>query len=209
MRYLLALCLPLLCLVLLVVLWCYPKTQQFNLADPLSDVRYYRGFGLTDERGLFGKYYYRIDTVLTLPEDGVCTIDYTDGSETHPFFACYPDGRIRAKGHCKVTLDNLRQPISMQNIIDGVFLSPDGSITSQIEDGTGVETYWTFDGIKIWEASKVMSQATRVTMWHRNGQLYVVEHYKHGKKDGNFRFYAPDGALNRTEVFEDGKEVKP
>ncbi len=164
-------CVCLLSLGVLVGVWWYPKVQPFNLADPLSPVRYYRGFGLTGKRGLFGKNFYRIDVVLTVPEDGWCKIDYRDGCDTHPFIAYYPDGGLRAKGYCTVTYDHLGQPMDLRKIVDARFHSPDGSLSSAVRNGSGVETYWTVDGIKLWEALRDNCQPTKITLWHRDGQL--------------------------------------
>jgi len=189
--------------------WWYPKKDKFFPDEPLGAIRYYRGFGLTDKPSIAGKRYYRLDVVLTCPEDGRCEVDFRYGREKHPFIALYPYGTIRAKGYCTVVLDHFGQPIDIGQITDGVFYSPSGRITTEVRDGTGVETYWSYAGIKIWEAHLKGGHRTRLTMWHRNGQLQMlVPKYKDGLRHGPVRYYAADGSLRCIVIFDKGLEVQ-
>ncbi len=204
--YLFAFCL--LCTSLLAAAWWYPKMNRNGLANPLGSIRHYRGFWLTDSRGLLGVNVFRIDVILTLPEDGSCMIEYRHGSEAHPFIAYYPDGQLRARGYCKVTYDHLGLPKDMGDIVDGTFVSPDGNIASELRGGTGIETFFTADGVKIWEAKQREGRRSRVTVWHRNGQIRVAETYTDGKRHGTFRYYSENGALRGTIMYKDGFEIE-
>jgi hypothetical protein len=123
-------------LTLLVAGWWYPKHNKFNLSDPYSIDLYYRGFGLTEQPGLFGKNYYLIKTILTYPEDGLCYIECCD-KKNNPFLAYYPNGNIRAKGSCILSYDQNRQPMCVLYVEDGIFYRPDEKTTSEMYNGAG------------------------------------------------------------------------
>jgi|GEM_PF-3148789 len=114
---------------LVLAVWWFPKSDIPYPDQPSMGLRWYRGFGLCDQPNILGKLYYRLDEVLTLPEDGLCHIDFRYGQEKHPFIAKYPDGRIRAKGLCKVIVDEYTgQPRGMDvtQVTDAEYYSPDG-----------------------------------------------------------------------------------
>jgi len=204
MRWILAVAVLGLCLMLILALLWHPRTSK------LGEWCYghYRGLGLTDDPGLLGKSYFRIEDVLTLPEDGSCSIDCADRKQSCPFVAHYPDGKIRARGRCDLLLDELEQPMGMGRITEGVFFDPTGTCTSRVQNGTGTETFWTFDGTKVWEARLQNSKRLKLTIWHRNGQLHTVYHYKNGRKHGSSDFYTEDGSLKASIIFADGLEVE-
>jgi len=174
-------------------------------------LRWYRGFGLCDQPNILGKLYYRLDEVLTLPEDGLCHIDFRYGQEKHPFIAKYPDGRIRAKGLCKVIVDEYTgQPRGMDvtQVTDAEYYSPDGKTKTVVQGGTGVETLWSRDGVKVWEVRLENGRRMELKTWYCNGKLQMwAPHFKDGKQDGPVYRYNEDGTLRVIVYYENGFEI--
>lgn len=198
--------------LILLVVWWLPKWDYIYLNQPWAGVRWYRGFGLCDQPNILGKLYYRIDHVLTFPEDGICHIEFSYNREKHPFIAWYPDGKLRAKGICKVIIDsNTNQPEFMDTtaIPDAEYYSPDGKIKTTVRNGTGVETYWSWDGVKVWELHLENGKRTQLRTWRRNGTLHMFAPcFKDNHHHGPVYFYDENGKVRLIIYYENGFEVK-
>ena len=196
--------------LLALALWWYPKWDLPYPDQPEMGRRWYRGFGLVDDRSIAGKLYYRIDEVLTLPEDGVCHIEFRYGREKHPFIARYPNGNIRAKGLCKVALiDGQPYAMDMTRISDAEYYSPDGKTKTVVQDGTGVETFWSADGVKVWEVHLENGKRTELKTWYRNGNRQIwAPHFKDGRVHGGEYHYNEDGTLRVIIYYENGFEKR-
>ncbi|MHC4260015.1 MAG: toxin-antitoxin system YwqK family antitoxin, partial [Planctomycetota bacterium] len=84
---------------------------------------------------------------------------------------------------------------------------PDGTLCSEVENGTGTQMYWTPQGTKIWELELVNFERVRHTMWYRNGQLYVTETLVNGLVDGPFVSYYRSGVKLREGAYSKGDRV--
>jgi hypothetical protein len=182
--------------------WC-PKRSK------ISDFSYgyYYGFGLTNECSWVGKRYFMIEEALSIPDDGWNRIDCSNYGDTCKFDAKYPDGAPRASGYCALLIDHHEQPCGMGDVRSGIFYDPGGKNSTQLLNGSGIETYWTAHGTKIFEAYWNDGKRVKLTVWHRNGQLQVVERLKNGNRDGEFQYYSQNGKLTNTIVFKDGFEI--
>ena len=84
---------------------------------------------------------------------------------------------------------------------------PDGSLGSEVIDGTGTQMIWAQDGTKIWELELVNYQRASHTMYYPNGQLLVHQEYKDGKVHGSCISYYPTGVKQTEGTYEAGEQT--
>ena len=138
---------------LLAVPYSWPKWEQLRSYVPRSDdnIGYYRGLGWGDEPGYFGKNFYR----FRVSAGGGEPIEYVDvdvfleQGDSSSFRAFYPDGTLRLEGvgsvefsgfHGNEPIPDFSYPKCQKSY------RPDGTLGSEIVDGTGVATIWRPDG---------------------------------------------------------------
>ncbi|MHB8974983.1 MAG: toxin-antitoxin system YwqK family antitoxin [Pirellulaceae bacterium] len=199
------------------VAYWYEKSVSLDDGGTL----FYRGFGIeTTEGTVLGRRYTRAVFAITVPEDGFCEVDFARsvtkrGTEYYPFIANYPDGSARAKGIGRFTItdgfvdregNRLQPSVALIKSGEGVFFQAGENVRSAVRDGTGVETFWTHAGVKVWELNLRDYEREKLTTWHRNGKLKAEYAFKDGSIHGIVRFYDPSGNLAVTVVYEDGKE---
>lgn len=202
-------------LTLVLVFYWYPKSVLLDDGGRL----FFHGFGVEDTRDtVLGRYYTRASFSITSPEDGVCEADLTrvvekDGREFYGFVAHYPNGRIRARGLGEVIISTgqvdgqgivMRPSVSLLDVAEGTFYHPQDNGQSIVRDGTGVETFWTHDGTKVWELELEGFQRRKLRVWHRNGQLRAEYAFKDGKKHGTVEFFDAGGNTAGTITYQDG-----
>ena len=103
---------------------------------------------------------------------------FLDGSRLCRFLGRYPSGTIREEGICEV--EWVAECIPMPNTNRthfGRYYRPDGTLGSDIRGGTGVQTYWNDEGVKLGELELDSLQLIRVTMWDRNGDRIHEERH--------------------------------
>ncbi len=81
---------------------------------------------------------------------------------------------------------------------------PDGSLGSEVIDGTGTYTLWMQDGTKAWELKLVNYQRTAHTKWYPSGQLHGHQEYKDGSVHGPLIVYYPSGAKKTEGDYDTG-----
>lgn len=175
--------------------WAWPKSH--TLSGSPYHKGHYRGFGIQGlENPVFGKHYYRVTFAY---EDTYMQTEYK-GPGYNNFRRRYPDGTLAEEGQCMVELyGSPLQPIPDEhNVLWSKCYKPDGTLCSEVENGTGTQVHWTPQGVRIWELELVNFQRVRHTMWHRNGQLSNTQTYTGGRVDGPFVSYYPSG-VKRTE----------
>ena len=181
--------------------WVWPKSQPLTVHP--SYVGLYRGLGLTDDDGFFGKSYYH---VTISDEYGRTEVCYSKPGYNR-FRGFYKDGTLRAEGECLVELTGhpkLPCP-DVHSVRFGEYYTPDGTLASEIEDGAGVQTYWTPDGVKTWELELRDFKRVRHAMWYPSGQLLTKKTYKDGQVDGPFVSFYPSGAKKTEGAYSTGK----
>jgi hypothetical protein len=195
------------CFVGVAVWYGYPRRALVN--D--DGIVYYHGLGLSREPAFWGRVYDEVVFPLTVAEDGFCAVECNapartsvSGERLYSFLAHYPNGRIRARGLCRWPLNSEGEPKGIIEVVSGTFWDPAGSTSSQIQNGTGIETYWTHDGKKVWESTVDRYRRTRLKCWHRNGQLQAEYACRDGKFNGLVQFYAEDGSPDGKVLYEDG-----
>lgn len=171
--------------------WFWPKTQPFEFGGGRTG--YYRGLGLVESDAFFvGKSYY----LVNCPTDNgaYCEVRFR-GTGYNDFRGYYQDGRLREEGECFVELLGFhdRPYPDFNNVRSGRYYKPDGTIGSRIEDGTGIQTYWTADGTKTWELELRRHKRVRLSWWYPNGQIMTRYTYVDGKRHGPFVSYYSSG----------------
>lgn len=203
----------------------YPKSSPHPMGDIYT--AYYRGVGLPGAPGFLGRSWGRIEM---LADDGGKWVFQYGKEGYNPFKGFYPDGTIREEGMCLVELMGFpNQPYpDPHNVRRSKCYLPDGTLGSEIVNGTGTQTYWAPSGIKIWELVLEEYVWQKMTRWYPNGQLiqtieYVkgkpdgpvnayyqngdirfVGSYDFGKRNGRWEHYAENGTLKYVEIYKDG-----
>ncbi len=184
--------------------WSYPKSQVLEFSPTM--VGHYRGFGiLPDDTFLLGRSYYH---VTETHREAYFEIQYR-----HPgynsFQGFYNDGTLREEGECFVEpLGFYNQPCpDISNVRTGKCYKPDGTLGSEIKNGSGVQIYWTDEGVKTWELEVRDFKRVRHSMWYPNGQLLDMQKYRDGRVDGPFVTYYSSGAKNTEGAYSLGDRV--
>jgi hypothetical protein len=159
---------------------------------------------------LFGHYYYSITYPPTgVSEEGITTISAMRGYNC--FRGYYPNGVLREEGESLVRyttpgsgLPDL--PINC-NIRWGKYYLPDGTLGSEIVDGSGTQTYWVPSGTKIMEVVLQKETPVRVSGWYRNGQPWIIERYKNGRYHGLYESFYENGQKKREGVYDMSERV--
>ncbi|MHC4621624.1 MAG: toxin-antitoxin system YwqK family antitoxin [Planctomycetota bacterium] len=186
----------------LITWWAYPKqhvcvpTSLAGLNSP-AFVSYYRGFGFTDGNSLiWGKQYYLIKTFWS---DGFYCETRYEGPGYNDFRRFYPNGGLAEQGRCFVDLLFGIEPIPDEDNVEwSKCYKPDGSLGSEVLNGTGKITYWTPQGSRREQVELDHFRTVRRSYWYPNGQLSGTAEYVDGLEDGPYVSYYQSGA-KRTE----------
>ncbi len=176
--------------------WAWPKSETLEFTPYM--VGHYRGFGLVpDDTFLLGMSFYRV--TFTPPNEGRWEVEYVRPGYNH-CKGFYDDGTLHEESKCLVELlGPYNHPCpDIHNVQFGRYYKPDGTLGSEVKNGTGVQTYWTLDGTKIWELELHDFKRVRHSRWHSNGQLLQTQAYVDGKVHGPFVTYYSSGA-KKTE----------
>lgn len=182
--------------------WIYPKPVPHPMGEIFT--AYYRGFGLPGASGILGKQWGRVEM---LADDGGKWVFQFKKEGYNPFKGYYPDGTIREEGECLVEVmgfHNQPYPDSSSVRSSKCYL-PDGTLASKVENGTGIQTYWTPSGVKIWELVLKESVWQKLTRWYPNGQLIQTQEYVEGKRQGPANAYYPNGTIRFVGSYDYGK----
>ncbi|QDT01396.1 toxin-antitoxin system YwqK family antitoxin [Adhaeretor mobilis] len=208
-------------LFLLVVMSIYVYPRQQELSFNPAYIGTYRGVGLHDGAGYFGKNWFRVHWET---DDGISTEVLIDDYGYGPFQSYYPDGELRGTGLCLVEPNGgMEDPMPDEHdVLQGKFYAPDGSLLSEVINGTGTQTLCDAAGNIIWKLrlkagtrrEHWMFSSDGVTLSHTrydhdelvNG-AYISEHYNgkpkargryrsgYGSTVGNWYRFHDDGSL--------------
>ena len=126
-----------------------------------------------------------------------------------PFKGYYPDGTLREEGECLVELMGAHhQPFPDPNDVKwSKCYRPDGSLGSEVVDGTGTQTLWMPDGVKIGELQLRDYQRVKMTTWYPNGELQMIIPYVDGKRDGPYVAYDAQGRKESQGAYRADERV--
>jgi hypothetical protein len=150
----------------------YPKPDPLPLGG--GCIGWYRGMGFAYGPGFLGKRFYKIDYPPAEPE--VYSQLYLSGNQSGYYKAkgWYASGALREEAEYFVEIDDNGIPWPDIHIVrSGRFLSPDGKEETTVRDGTGTQTYWDENGVKIWELVLEDYSRKRVRLWNQQGELRV------------------------------------
>ncbi len=154
-----------------------------------------------------GTSYYRI-TFPADPDDGRLVIDF-EGQGYNTYTAYYPNGKVRERGECLVDTDfqGLELYPDDHNVLWCKCYKPDGTVGSEVKDGTGVQTRWSTDGQKRLELCLKDCRWERYRVWYPNGQLLVDQSCLNGELDGIHRGFHPNGKTKFEGEFDQGTPI--
>lgn len=167
----------------------------------------YRGFVFPDGTSIFGKQWFAV--IWDSKSDGShWRFEYIK-EKYNPYKAYYSDGTLQQEGECLIEIMGFEDgPYpDWHDLRWAKCYKPDGSLGSEVIDGTGTQMIWAQDGTKIWELELVNYQRASHTMYYPNGQLHVHQEYKDGKVHGSSISYYPTGVKQTEGIFEAGEQT--
>jgi hypothetical protein len=191
-----------LCAIGIYAPYWIPKSQALFYGD--AYVGYYRGLGYTNERGYFGKNWYRI--VVHEDADGYWEVD-VNGMGYNSYRGYYGTGVLREEGMCLVEENADDIAPDRHDLLHGKFYDPKGNLIAEVKNRTGKQILCFADGTRFWELDLVNGQRARVRMWYPNGQLVVEEKFVEGRWHGKTVGYHPNGQIRFCGEYAAGKRV--
>lgn len=181
-----------------------PKRQVLSVND--AYIGYYRGLGLIDRSGYFGRNWYRV--VVHEDLDGYWEVDVTRLGYNQ-YRGYYRNGVLREEGLCMVEENGGGADITpiRTDLLNAKFYDPKGNLISEVKNKTGRQILCNPNGKPFWQLDLLDGQYTSVKMWHSNGQLIHESHYKHGVPHGTSIANYPNGQVEYRGVYSDGKRV--
>jgi hypothetical protein len=157
-------------------LWWWPKSQPLSVNEQYYR-GYYRGLGLSDQRGFLGKNFYRV--VVQDIDEGYWEVWFREAGYS-PYRGYYPNGTMREEGECLVEFVGFggNEPVPDRHAVRwGKYYLPDGRLGSEVKNGSGIQTYWYSDGTECWEL-ELRDFKRRRLMWRKpDGTLFTQEEY--------------------------------
>ncbi|MDZ4782592.1 MAG: hypothetical protein SGJ19_20285 [Planctomycetia bacterium] len=148
--------------------WWWPKSCPLQMnVDYFTG--YYRGFGLGDQPGFFGKNYFAVRFTDTKEIGGVVESRFLSHDKAR-FVDRFVDGRLRAEGECRIEWLAEPDPDFSYGVLNAKYYDPQGKLASEIVDGTGVQTYWAINGVKVWERTVKQGKTTELRRWSPTGE---------------------------------------
>lgn len=185
--------------------WAWPKSHHLSVSKYF--VGHYRGFGISGAEGpIFGKRYYLV--TINFPGEGYSKVKYKRPGY-NDFKRFYPDGTLAEEGQCLVELYSYppEPEPDYHNVLWSKCYKPDGTMCSEIKNGTGTQIYWTPEGVKVWELELADFKRVCHSTWYQNGQLNVIQVYIDDLVDGPFVSYYPSGAKKTEGAYSKGDLV--
>ncbi|MEM7227524.1 MAG: hypothetical protein AAF432_01785 [Planctomycetota bacterium] len=125
------------------------------------------------------------------------------------FTGYYPDGTVREQGTILISMVDIlpSMPLPDGDPVTSQCFKPDGSLGSEVVDGTGVQTIWLADGTKVWELHLKNSSRVHLRSWHDNGQLNFEYGFKDNHWHGPYVRYHRNGQLQTQGQYERSEKV--
>ena len=186
--------------------WAFPKSEPHPM-DERNMTAHYRGFGLWHAGGLFGKRWIAV-THKAPHVGGYWRFEFEDEGY-NLFRGYYPDGTLREVGQCLVErmgIDGHPYP-DPHDLKWSRCYRPDGSLASEVIDGSGTQTIFFPDGTLSWKLELSGDQRVSLSMLHPNGQLRTEGRYVADKRHGPFTSYDESGRKTMQGAYADGVRV--
>lgn len=190
--------------IAMAVPYWIPKRQVLTLND--AYVGYYRGLGLTQRRGYFGRNWFRV--VVHEDADGYWEVDVS-GLGYNKYRGYYGSGQLREEGLCMVEENGGGYDIApnRHDLLSAKFYDPNGKLISEVKNRTGKQVLCHASGQRLWELDLLDGEYAHLRKWYKNGQLAHESAYRDGKQHGVSVGYYPNGQLNYRGTYEDGKKT--
>lgn len=138
---------------------------------------HYTGLGWSQERGIFGKRYFKF-TVDDLPRR-FWVIHY-DGGEFGDAECRYPDGSISLTGRCRVERTETQTYPLIDDLSDATSYTPTGDVAAKVTNGSGSAILFYPDGTKNWETEYAHHQRVRYLHFDTDGSLLADSNHRDG-----------------------------
>ncbi len=190
--------------IAMAVPYWIPKRQVLTLND--AYVGYYRGLGLTQRRGYFGRNWFRV--VVHEDADGYWEVDVR-GLGYNKYRGYYGSGQLREEGLCMVEENGGGYDIqpNRHDLLSAKFYDPNGKLISEVKNKTGKQVLCHASGQRLWELDLLDGKYSHVKRWYKNGQLAHESVYRDGNQHGISVGYYPNGQLEYRGTYEDGKKT--
>jgi len=177
--------------------WTFPKRTPMEISPNVTG--FYRGFGLHDGKGILGKNYFKI----SWNEYSVLVECSVRGMGFNRYRCWYPSGALLEEGECLVESSGFyHQPVVDRHHVKWAkCYKPDGSLGSEISNGTGVQTNWTSGGTKIWELQLKNYKRVKLRTWYSSGAIAHSKSYLDGKPHGSSISYYESGQKKIEAVY--------
>jgi len=189
-------------------LWVFSEKDMPHPMNEQLFTAHYRGLGKdVDSTGLMG--YMWSGVTQRFGDGGYYRMDF-EAPGFNAFAGYYPNGSKREVGTCMVEMMGIMPVMPYPDFHDvdtSRCYKPDGSLGSEVINGTGVQTVWLPDGTKIWELHLKDHVRTFRRSWHENGQLQTEQRYEQGAVHGPFTSYYPDGQVETQGEYDLGDRV--
>ena len=128
----------------------------------------YRGFGLNDGRGMFGKQYFEF-AIDDLPYR-TWQITYSNGDYGNA--SCfYPNGKIALEGECRIEFSQHEAYPLIDDLKNATSYYPNGEIAARVIAGSGTAIWFYPDGVKNWECEYESGVRTRFLQYAPDGTI--------------------------------------
>lgn len=195
-------------LVAIGSLWVFSEKDIPHSSNEEWITAHYRGLGQnTGSTGLMG--FMWTGVTMRFDDGGYYRAEF-ERPGFNPFVGYYPDGSIRETGTCMVEMVNsgpVMPSPDFHHVDSSRCYRPDGTLGSEVINGTGIQTVWSSDGTKIWELHLEDHVRTLHRMWYENGQLLSEQAYKDGFVHGPFTSYYEDGQVEAQGKYDLGERV--
>lgn len=180
-----------------------PKRQVLSYND--AYVGYYRGLGLTDGGGYFGRNWYYV--IVHEDIEGYWEVDI-NGLGYNDYRGYYGNGTLREHGQC-IVRENGGGEIApfRHDLLNAKFYDPDGNLISEVKNRTGKQILCHADGQPWWELDLLEGKYAHLKGWYANGQLSHESEYDNGKQHGLSVGYYRTGQLKYRRAYSHGEPV--
>ena len=172
----------------LVATWC-GLSCKMEISDVSPDVMlYYYGLGILDleSYSIFGRVYYK--TVTMEGSAGYYITDIRSVGINHKGGLCsykgfYANGQLKEEGEIFVEYTNYpKQPYpDRHDVWNGKYYKPDGTLGSEISQGTGTQKLWYPNGQLRWELELRDGNRAWCKQYSEDGKVVSDVEYVDGK----------------------------
>ena len=189
-------------IVALAIPYWIPKQQVLSVHD--AYVGYYRGLGITEGNGYFGRNWFKIK--VDEGSEGYWEVRVS-GQDYHKYIGYYRDGQIREEGYCAIEIYNNYDGIvpNRHDLLNAKFYDPNGKLISEVTNKTGKQILCYPNGQWKWELDLDKGKYAQLKTWHRNGQLASVERYSNGLRHGESVSFYSNGQIHRKAYYTNDK----